>query len=130
MKIITILVFLFTCFTGISQTENQDQTQTQNQDTVQTQIEDEKKENAKFRKLAINKTIELQEELSLNIYAARAVEKTIYKYSIQANKVIQSNLSAKEKSKSLSNIIYFQNEELKKVLTVPQFYQYLNLSTE
>ncbi|AXT62866.1 hypothetical protein D1816_21835 [Aquimarina sp. AD10] len=95
---------------------------------AQTQIEP--KEKKMLQKLAVQKTIELQKELNLTLYTSRILEKTIYQYSVKANEVIQSNLSEKEKSKNLSNLVYFQNQEFKKVLTVQQFYQYLELKNK
>ncbi len=112
MRTLITLVILFVCTTNT---------------IAQTQVEDQEKDKKILRKLAVEKAIELQKELNLTIRASQILQKTIFDYSMKANKVLQSKLSAREKSKSLSNIIYFQNEELKKVLTVDQFYQYLNL---
>ncbi len=112
MRILITLIVLFMCITNTK---------------AQTQTEEKGKETTILRKLATEKAIELQKELNLTIRASKVLEKTIFKYSVKANKVLQSNLSIKEKSKSLSNIVYFQNQELKEVFTVNQFYQYLNL---
>lgn len=81
-----------------------------------------------FQKMARARAQEIQKDLELNNYASLILEQAIYKYSVKANKVIQSGMSAQEKSRQLTNIIYFQNEELKKVFTVPQFYKYLKLT--
>lgn len=111
MKTLATLFILFICAFG----------------TAQTQEEDQKKEAKILKKMASQKAIELQKELNLTIQASKVLEKSIFKYSLKANKLIQSNLSAREKSKNLSNLIYFQNEELKKLFTVDQFYKYLSL---
>lgn len=114
MRTLITLAILFICTTSIAQTQTEDQNQ-------------EEKETKILRKMAAEKAIELQKELNLTIYKSQLIEKTIFEYSIQANKVLQSNLSAREKSRSLGNIVYFQNEELKEILSVNQFYQYLTL---
>ncbi len=95
--------------------------------SAQTQIEDQKNDKQILKQLAIEKTIELQKELNLTIQTSKILEKNIFKYSLKANKILQSNLSTKEKSKSISNLIYFQNEELKEIFNVTQFYKYLSL---
>ncbi|MDY8134516.1 hypothetical protein [Aquimarina sp. 2201CG5-10] len=92
-------------------------------------IEIEKKEKKILKKMAKQKATELQKELNLTNYTSMAIQKTIFEYSVKANKVIQSGLSEKEKNRSLSNLVYFQNEELKEILTVNQFYQYINLNS-
>lgn len=87
----------------------------------------EENEKEAIRVLAATRATELQKELNLNNYTSKIVQKAIIDYSIKANRIIQSNLPAKEKTENLSNLIYFQNEELKEVLTVQQFYKYLKL---
>ncbi len=111
MRTLLTLIIIFICTSGFAQTQNKDS----------------KKEVKILKKLAGEKAIELQKELNLTIYSSKRLEKTIFEYSVKANKVLQSNLSASEKSKTLSNIIYFQNKELKEVLTVHQFYRYMSL---
>ncbi len=92
--------------------------------TTEQQKEEESK---KIKSLAEQRTITLQKELNLNSYASSKIKKAIIKYSIKANKIIQSNISANEKTKTLSNLVYFQNEEFKEFLTVHQFYQYIKM---
>lgn len=87
------------------------------------------KEKDPLIKLAEQRTTELQKELNLGNYASYYVKQAIIKYSKEANKVIQSNLSANEKTKSLSNIIYLQDKAFKEVLTVHQFYKYKKMTT-
>lgn len=87
-----------------------------------------KEEKQKLKKMAYQRATELQKELNLTNFTSLALQEAIYKYSKQANKVIQSNVSKKEKTIQLSNIVYFQNQRLKEILTVKQFYRYLDLS--
>ncbi|WP_298542885.1 hypothetical protein [uncultured Aquimarina sp.] len=126
MRAFIILLLFFVCTTSIAQEQIEDQNQDQEVITELTeeQLEEEKK---RFANLAEQRAILLQQELNLSNYASDRIKKVIIKYSIKANKIIQSNASANEKTKDLSNIVYFQNEELKKVLTVHQFYKYLKL---
>ncbi len=116
MRTLSILIVLLICTLGTAQTKTDD-----------TKIEKPKNEAKILKQMALEKAIELQKELNLTIRVSKALEKNIFNYSLKANKVLQSNVSAKEKSKSLSNLIYFQNEELKKIFTVDQFYKYLSL---
>ncbi|GAA4278232.1 hypothetical protein [Aquimarina mytili] len=116
MRTLITIVVLFISISAIAQTEEQELQQKQ-----------QEKETKILRKLAIEKGIELQKELNLTINASKVVQKIVFDYSVKANKVLQSKVSAKEKSKNISNLIYFQNQELKKILTVDQFYQYLNM---
>ncbi len=125
MRVFTILVILFIGTTSIAQTTVEDQEQQQSLELTEEQQKAEKK---KLVQLAEQRAIRLQQELNLSNYASDRIKKVIVKYSIQANKVIQSNASVNEKTKNLSNIVYFQNEEFKKVLTVHQFYKYLKLT--
>ncbi|GAA4271376.1 hypothetical protein U6A24_05695 [Aquimarina gracilis] len=111
MRILVTLIVLFMCTLG----------------NAQTKTEEPKNEAKILKQMASQKAIELQKELNLTIRASKALEKSIFNYSLKANKILQSNVSAREKSKSLSNLIYFQNEELKKLFTVDQFYKYLSL---
>ncbi|WP_298320217.1 hypothetical protein [uncultured Aquimarina sp.] len=126
MRAFTILLLFFICTTSIAQDQIEDQNQDLQEITELTeeQLEAEKK---RFADLAEQRAILLQQELNLSNYASDRIKKVIIKYSIRANKIIQSNASVNEKTKDLSNIVYFQNEELKKVLTVHQFYKYLKL---
>ncbi|RZS99900.1 hypothetical protein [Aquimarina brevivitae] len=94
--------------------------------TAEQEIAAEKEEKQLLKKMANQRAIELQNELNLSNYVSHMIEKAIYKYSVQANKVIQSPVSKQEKSIQLSNIIYFQNEEFKKYMTPQQFYDYIN----
>ncbi|MBP2830998.1 hypothetical protein J8281_02260 [Aquimarina sp. U1-2] len=80
-----------------------------------------------LKQLASEKAIELQKDLNLTIEVRKILEKSIFENSVKANKILQSKMSAKEKSKGISNLVYFQNEALKDILTVDQFYQYLSL---
>ncbi|AXT52813.1 hypothetical protein D1818_19030 [Aquimarina sp. BL5] len=126
MRAFTILLLFFICTTSIAQDQIEDQNQDLQEITELTeeQLEAEKK---RFADLAEQRAILLQQELNLSNYASDRIKKVIIKYSIRANKIIQSNAPANEKTKDLSNIVYFQNEEFKKVLTVHQFYKYLKL---
>ncbi|MFD2564917.1 hypothetical protein [Aquimarina rubra] len=124
MRIFTILLLLFICTTtSIAQTQVEDP-----QEKLKLVEEELEQINKKLEELAEQRAILLQQELNLSNYASDRVKNVIIKYSIQANKVIQSNASANEKTKNLSNIVYFQNEEFKKLLTVHQFYKYLKLT--
>ncbi|GAA0724473.1 hypothetical protein GCM10009430_28890 [Aquimarina litoralis] len=111
--------------------QDQLEVQTETVELTKEQKKEEKKkkeaEDKRFNELAEKRAVLLQQELNLSNYASERIKKMIIKYSKQANKVIQSNASASEKSKDLSNIVYFQNEDFKKVLTVHQFYKYLKL---
>ncbi len=97
-------------------------------EALKEQAKEEKKAEKELEKMAKVRANELQKELNLNNYASYKILESIIKYSKKANKVIQSDISEQEKTKNLSNIVYFQNEELKKVLTVHQFYKYLEIS--
>ncbi|WP_405205301.1 hypothetical protein [Aquimarina sp. LLG6339-5] len=127
MKIFTILIIFFISASNIAQTQIEDENQDQ-QEVVEPTKEELEAEKKLFADLAEQRTILLQQELNLSNYTSNRIKRVIIKYSIQANKVIQSNASEKEKTKDLSNIVYFQNEEFKKVLTVHQFYKYLKLT--
>ncbi len=127
MKTLITLVILLIYTSSVAQTQTEDQIENQTEKQIENQTEKEEKETKLLRKMATEKAIELQKELNLTIYKSRLIEKTIFEYSVKANKVLQSNVSAREKSRSLGNIVYFQNEELKEILTVHQFYQYLTL---
>ncbi len=116
MKTLMTMVVLFISISSIAQTEEKEQ-----------QLKQEKQEKKILRKLAIEKGIELQKELNLTINASTIIQKIIFDYSVKVNKVLQSNVSANEKSRNISNLVYFQNQELKKILTVNQFYQYLSM---
>ena len=94
--------------------------------SIEQQIAAEKEQKELLKKMANQRAIELQNTLNLSNYVSYMIEKAILKYSIDANKVIQSTLSKQEKSIQLSNIIYFQNEEFKKYMTPQQFYDYIN----
>ncbi|SEM01610.1 hypothetical protein SAMN04487910_3923 [Aquimarina amphilecti] len=127
MRVFTILILFFISASSIAQTQIEDQTQDQQEVTEPTK-EELKAEKKRFADLAEQRTILLQQELNLSNYTSDRIKRVIIKYSMQASKVIQSNASEKEKTKDLSNIVYFQNEEFKKVLTVHQFYKYLKLT--
>lgn len=129
MRIFTFLVVLMICSSNMAQDQLEVQTETVELTKEQKKEEKKKKEaeDKRFNELAEKRAVLLQQELNLSNYASERIKKMIIKYSKQANKVIQSNASASEKSKDLSNIVYFQNEEFKKVLTVHQFYKYLKL---
>ncbi|WP_299258138.1 hypothetical protein [uncultured Aquimarina sp.] len=127
MRAFTFLLLLFICTTGVAQNQIEDQNQDQEEVTELTE-EQQEAEKKRFTALAEQRAILLQQELNLSNYASERIKKVIIKYSIKANKVIQSNVSNNEKTKDLSNIVYFQNEEFKKVLTVHQFYKYLKLT--
>ncbi|MBQ4803371.1 hypothetical protein J8L88_10975 [Aquimarina sp. MMG015] len=127
MRIFTILIIFFISASNIAQTQIEDENQDQ-QEVVEPTKEELEAEKKLFADLAEQRTILLQQELNLSNYTSNRIKRVIIKYSIQANKVIQSNASEKEKTKDLSNIVYFQNEEFKKVLTVHQFYKYLKLT--
>ncbi|WP_108802889.1 hypothetical protein [Aquimarina sp. Aq107] len=127
MRIFTILIIFFISASNIAQTQIEDENQDQ-QEVVELTKEELEAEKKLFADLAEQRTILLQQELNLSNYTSNRIKRVIIKYSIQANKVIQSNASEKEKTKDLSNIVYFQNEEFKKVLTVHQFYKYLKLT--
>ena len=127
MRIFTILIVFFISASNIAQTQIEDESQDQ-QEVVESTKEELEAEKKLFADLAEQRTILLQQELNLSNYTSNRIKRVIIKYSIQANKVIQSNASEKEKTKDLSNIVYFQNEEFKKVLTVHQFYKYLKLT--
>lgn len=129
MRIFTFLVVLMICSSNMAQDQLEVQTETVELTKKQKKEEKKKKEaeDKRFTELAEKRAILLQQELNLSNYASERIKKMIIKYSKQANKVIQSNASTSEKSKDLSNIVYFQNEEFKKVLTVHQFYKYLKL---
>ncbi|MEW7292246.1 hypothetical protein [Aquimarina sp. 2304DJ70-9] len=116
MRTLITIAVLFISICGMAQTEQQQEQQKQ-----------QEKETKILRKLAIEKGIELQKELNLTINSSKVIQKIIFDYSLKANKVLQSKVSAKEKSRSISNLVYFQNQELKKILTVNQFYQYLSM---
>lgn len=94
---------------------------------AQSDTEKQEKETKILRKLAVEKAIELQKELNLSLNASNAIQKIIFDYSAKANRVLQSNVSTQEKSKNISNLVYFQNEELKKILSVDQFYKYMSM---
>lgn len=94
--------------------------------SAEQQIAAEKEQKELLKKMANQRAIELQNALNLSNYVSHMIEKAIFKYSLDANKVIQSTVSQQEKSIQLSNIIYFQNEEFKKYLTPQQFYDYIN----
>ncbi|AXT56514.1 hypothetical protein D1815_12335 [Aquimarina sp. AD1] len=131
MRVFTILIIFFISASNIAQTQIEDENQDENQnhlEVVEPTKEELKAERKLFADLAEQRTILLQQELNLSNYTSNRIKRVIIKYSIQANKVIQSNASEKEKTKDLSNIVYFQNEEFKKVLTVHQFYKYLKLT--
>jgi len=113
MRTLLLIITLLIGSCGIAQTE--------------TDIEKQKRETKILRKLAIEKAIELQKELDLNLNASRAIQKIIFNYSVKANQVLQSKVSAQEKSRNISNIVYFQNQELKKILSVHQFYKYMSM---
>lgn len=151
MRIFTILIILFICAPIMAQTSTQDEKQAVSELKLEMQVhnnnagqadiaqndeeeavseeEEKEAENKKLLGLAEKRAVLLQQELNLSNYASDRIKKAIIKYSIQANKVIQSNASANEKTKNLSNIVYFQNEAFKKVLTVHQFYKYINLTS-
>jgi len=124
MRIFTILLLFFICTTTLAQTQIEEKDPREKLNLVEKELEII---NKKLEELAEKRSILLQQELNLSNYASDRIKKVIIKYSIKANKIIQSNASANEKTKDLSNIVYFQNEELKKVLTVHQFYKYLKL---
>ena len=124
MKTIMILTMLLLHTFCIAQSEPQIQ---HSKKELKIVLKKQKSKSKTMEKLADQRVSFLQRELNLNNYASYQVKKAILKYSIQADKVLQSGLSKKEKTKSLSNIIYFQNEEFKKFLTVDQFYRYINL---
>ncbi|KAA1244799.1 hypothetical protein [Aquimarina sp. RZ0] len=128
MKTYTILIPLLICAFSFAQTpvENQNQENTIQEENI-AEEEESAIENEKLKELATKRTIALQKELNLNNYTSSILQKTIIEYSKKANKIIQSNMSEDDKTMSLSNLVYFQNEELKEILTVPQFYQYLKL---
>jgi len=131
MRVYTILFLLFISTAGVAQTTNNDQPEVaeQTEELTEEQTKEQQKAEKKiFMELAEQRAIRLQQELNLSNYASDRLKKAIIKYSIQANKVIQSNASANEKTRDLSNIVYFQNQEFKKVLTVHQFYKYLKLT--
>ncbi|WP_378178080.1 hypothetical protein [Aquimarina sp. SS2-1] len=123
MRVFTILLLLFICTTNFAQTQIEDP-----QEKLKLVEEELEQVNKRLEELAEQRAILLQQELNLSNYASDKIKKVIVKYSKQANKVIQSNVSANEKTRNLSNIVYFQNEEFKKVLTVHQFYKYLKLT--
>ncbi|WP_299215626.1 hypothetical protein [uncultured Aquimarina sp.] len=125
MRAFIILLLLFICTTSIAQPQVEDQDPKEKLKLVETQLEEV---NKRLEQLAEQRAILLQQELNLSNYASDRIKKVIIKYSIKANKIIQSNASANEKTKDLTNIVYFQNEEFKKVLTVHQFYKYLKLT--
>ncbi|WP_299442734.1 hypothetical protein [uncultured Aquimarina sp.] len=125
MRAFIILLLLFICTTGIAQPQVEDQDPKEKLKLVEAQLEEV---NKRLEELAEQRAVLLQQELNLSNYASDRIKKVIIKYSIKANKVIQSNASTNEKTKNLSNIVYFQNEEFKKVLTVHQFYKYLKLT--
>ncbi|WP_299608640.1 hypothetical protein [uncultured Aquimarina sp.] len=129
MRIFTFLVVLMICSSNMAQDQLEVHTETVELTKEQKKEEKKKKEaeDKRFIELAEKRAVLLQQELNLSNYASDRIKKMIIKYSKQANKVIQSNASASEKSKDLSNIVYFQNEDFKKVLTVHQFYKYLKL---
>ncbi|MGY3792509.1 hypothetical protein [Aquimarina sp. 433] len=130
MRIFTFLVVLMICSSNMAQDQLEVHTETVELTKEQKKEEKKKKEaeDKRFIELAEKRAVLLQQELNLSNYASDRIKKMIIKYSKQANKVIQSNASASEKSKDLSNIVYFQNEDFKKVLTVHQFYKYLKLT--
>lgn len=131
MRIFTFLVILMICSSNMAQVQLEVKTETveltEEQKKEKKKKKKKKAEEKRFTELAEKRAILLQQELNLSNYASEHIKKMIIKYSKQANDVIQSNSSASEKSKDLSNIVYFQNEEFKKVLTVHQFYKYLKL---
>ncbi len=103
--------------------------------TKQTLKEELKKEEERqqsedkvLRAMAEQRATELQKELNLDNYISYKVLEAIVKYSKKANKVLQSNLPERQKTKDLSTIVYFQNREFKKLLTVHQYYKYLKIS--
>ncbi len=125
MRAYIILLLLFICTAGIAQPQVEDLDPQEKLKLVEEQLEEV---NKKLEELAEQRAILLQQELNLSNYASDRIKKVIIKYSLKANKVIQSNASTNEKTKNLSNIVYFQNEEFKKLLTVHQFYKYLKLT--
>ncbi|MEW7279879.1 hypothetical protein ABW636_14900 [Aquimarina sp. 2201CG1-2-11] len=124
MKTIMILTMLLLHTFCIAQSEPQNHYSKKELKIV---LKKQKSKSKSLEKLADQRVSFLQRELNLNNHASYQVKKAILKYSIQADKVLQSGLPKKEKTKSLSNIIYFQNEEFKRFLTVDQFYRYINL---
>ncbi|GAA4113708.1 hypothetical protein GCM10022393_12890 [Aquimarina addita] len=128
MRNFTLLVILF-IFTSGSIAQTQVEVSEKEQEKIDEKASKTVEENEKdaITELAIKRATELQKELNLTNYTSKVVQKSIIDYSIKANRIIQSDLPIKEKTKTLSNLIYFQNEELKDVLTVEQFYKYLKL---
>lgn len=100
------------------------------EDTEENTIEEKSesdKMDSKLREMAKNRATFLQKELKLTNYTSRVVQKTIYEYSLKANKIIQSEIPEYEKTRSLSRLIYYQNKKMKEILNVDQFYQYVNM---
>ena len=80
-----------------------------------------------LRSMARDRAVFLQKELELDHYMSLVVQKKIYEYSVKANQVIQSELPYSQKTRELTAIIYAQNDEMKELLTVDQYYRYKNL---
>ena len=80
-----------------------------------------------LRSMARERAVFLQKELELDHYMSLVVQKKIYEYSVKANRIIQSELPYYQKTRELNAIIYAQNDEMKELLTVDQFYRYKNL---
>ncbi|UZO82444.1 hypothetical protein NBT05_08200 [Aquimarina sp. ERC-38] len=85
------------------------------------------KQDKLLRSMARERAVFLQKELDLDHYTSLVVQKKIYQYSKKANEVIQSELPYPQKTTELNSIIYAQNDEMKELLTVDQFYKYKNL---
>ncbi|MFL1895690.1 hypothetical protein ACJRPK_08310 [Aquimarina sp. 2-A2] len=112
MKELLITLCLFAYAIGFTQTEPQ---KAESQDTLLIQMVD-------------NRVKLLQDELNLTNTTANILRKKIVEYSVEADKIIQSELPYNEKARKLKSLLYYQEIELKNILTVSQYYKYVNLT--
>ncbi|WP_378186701.1 hypothetical protein ACE939_00010 [Aquimarina sp. W85] len=95
---------------------------------TQLQAQKDKSQDTLLLQMANDRVALLQQELNLTNTTANILRKKIVEYSIEADKIIQSELSYNDKARKLRSLLYYQEIELKNLLTVPQYYKYVNLT--
>lgn len=77
-----------------------------------------------FQQLAQQKALILQEELSLTKEQTEKMAIKIYKFSIKAHQIIQSQNDTPDKSEALFGIANNQQDEMKEILTYNQYHYF------
>jgi|GEM_PF-4762229 len=77
-----------------------------------------------FQQLAQQKSLILQQELSLTKAQTEKIAIKIYKFSIKAHQIIQSQNDTPDKSEALFGIANNQQDEIKEILTYNQYHYF------